>query len=197
MKIQESLIINEFIADLFPSAELLPTDPALRAKARLFVQTVDSAFLPAFVGSTFLGAPAEGLYAVLEKLQGLLPPEGGFVVGKWSFADAPAFAPLIMRLETILSMNVPTITTPGAAEKMVETLRSEAERFARLQQWKRDIVARPSMAKTYDEVRGSPVPRLSVTSCRFIPYSLFLFPSPRSEGSWTPVVCNNFVVPHV
>ena len=169
MKIQESLIINEFIADLFPSAELLPTDPALRAKARLFVQTVDSAFLPAFVGFAFLGAPAEGLYAVLEKLQGLLPPEGGFVVGKWSLADA-AFAPLIMRLETILSMNVPTITPPGAAEKMLKTLRSE--RFARLQQWKRDIVARPSMAKTYDEVCGSPVPRLSVTSCRFIPCSL-------------------------
>ena len=155
VKIPESLIINEFLADLLPSAELLPADPALRAKARLFAQTVDSAFIPAFVGFIFMGAPVEGLYAVLEKLQGFLSPEGGFVAGKWSIADA-AFAPFIMRLESVLSLNPPTIQTPGLASQVLEVLRSE--RFARLQQWKRDIVARPSMAKTYDEVCSTSCP---------------------------------------
>ena len=80
---------------------------------------------------------------------------GGFVAGKWSIADA-AFAPFIMRLESVLSLNPPTVQTPGLASQVLEVLRSE--RFALLQQWKRDIVARPSMAKTYDEVCSTSCP---------------------------------------
>ena len=41
-KLRESLVILEFLADLFPEAGLLPTDPVLRAKARLFANDVDA-----------------------------------------------------------------------------------------------------------------------------------------------------------
>ena len=42
MKLNESLVINEFIADIFPEAHLLPADPVKRATARLFAALVDS-----------------------------------------------------------------------------------------------------------------------------------------------------------
>ena len=138
----------EFLADLFPDAKLLPADPIARAKVRLFAHLIDTKFIPAFAGCVFLGGPPEPLYAMLDTLQAFLPPDGGYVAGDWSIADA-AFIPWFLRLEAILALN-PVTMSPEVAEAASGMVRSE--RFARLQQWKRDNVARPTMAKTYDEV---------------------------------------------
>lgn len=151
MQIPESLVILEFLADLFPDAHLLPADPVARTRARLFAYTVDTKLIPAFMGAAFMGAPMDGLISVLEAFQAMLPKEGGYAVGeRWSIADA-AFTPLLVRIDGVLEQNPPTMA-PGVAAQALEVLRSE--RFARLQQYKRDNVARPSMGKTYDEVRG-------------------------------------------
>ena len=144
----ESLVINEFLADIFPNAGLLPTDPALRAKARLFTQYTDTKLVPAFAGFIFgLGVPVEGLLGVMEGLQRMLPAEG-FAVGAWSIADA-AVMPILMRLGQILDSNPPTIKE-DAANQAREALASP--QFARIRKYIADNVARPSMAKTWDKV---------------------------------------------
>ena len=73
VRLPESLIILEYLADVFPDAGLLPADPALRAKARLFAQTVETKFIPAFVGFLFMGAPVPAILGAVEALQSLLP----------------------------------------------------------------------------------------------------------------------------
>ncbi len=149
LQLPESLVINEFLADILPSAKLLPADPALRAKARLFSQAVEAKVLPAFVGFFFKGATKETLLDELESMQRKLPADG-YAVGEWSIADA-AFIPFLMRIHAILNLDRhPPIMQEGAAKEVVEALRSP--RFARLHKYWSDNVARPSMAKTWDEV---------------------------------------------
>ncbi|KAI0699159.1 thioredoxin-like protein [Cerioporus squamosus] len=148
VQLPESLVINEFLADILPSAKLLPADPALRAKARLFTQAVDTKVLPAFVTFFFKGAPKETLLDALEDMQRKLPAEG-YAVGDWSIADA-AFTPFLMRINALLKLDRhPPMMQEGAAKAVLEALGSP--RFARLHKYWDDNVARPSMAKAWDE----------------------------------------------
>ncbi|KAI0671206.1 thioredoxin-like protein [Trametes maxima] len=100
----ESLIILEFLADLFPEARLLPNDPVLRARARLFANAVDTALLDGFgeffVAYTKDGSLEDALLAELDALRARLPPTG-FALGEWSNAEIAA-APSLVR--TILLM---------------------------------------------------------------------------------------------
>ena len=147
----ESLVILEFLADAFPSAKLLPSDPFLRAKARLFYRAVEDKFRPAFVGIIFKQAPKEDLYAAVEHMQGLLPPTSGFAVGEWSIADA-AFLPDYLRTIAFLEIdNAFSQIAPGLAKEVLATLR-ESPRFARIRAYVAESLARPSGAKTWDPV---------------------------------------------
>ncbi|KAI0699163.1 hypothetical protein C8T65DRAFT_729105 [Cerioporus squamosus] len=148
VQLPESLVINEFLADILPSAKLLPADPALRAKARLFTYAAEMKVRPAFVDFFFKGAPKETLLDALEDMQRKLPAEG-YAVGDWSIADA-AFVPFLMRIHAILKLDRhPPLMQEGVAKEVLEALRSS--RFARLYKYWSDNVARPSMAKTWDE----------------------------------------------
>ena len=147
MQIPESLIILEFLVDILPSAKLLPADPALRAKARLFIQVVETKLLTGFIECLFKGNPAETLLEALESIQRMLPPEG-HAVGEWSIADA-ALAPYLMQVHAIVKLN-PATLQEGVAAQITEALRSP--RFERLHKYLSDNIARPSMAKTWDEV---------------------------------------------
>ncbi|KAI0327598.1 hypothetical protein GY45DRAFT_1347646 [Cubamyces sp. BRFM 1775] len=146
VKITESIIILEFLADIFPEAHLLPVDPVLRARARLFCVAVDTKLLRPFMGFHFMGVPLDALLSVLEEFQAMLPPTG-FVVGRWSIADA-AIAPLLTRLFMALKYNLGTFT-PEVAKQGLEAF--ESPRFDRLRQYYKDLVGRPSMSKTWDE----------------------------------------------
>ncbi|KAI1785067.1 hypothetical protein LXA43DRAFT_900544 [Ganoderma leucocontextum] len=145
----ESLVILEFLADTFPEARLLPSDPFLRAKARLFCRAIEEKFMPAFVGFFFKQAPKEPLYDALEHIQGLLPSTG-FAVGEWSIADA-AFLPLYLRALTMLELNPAMLALESAAE--VSATLGGSPRFARIRKYLEENMARPSMAKTWDPVR--------------------------------------------
>ncbi|KAM5541841.1 hypothetical protein V8D89_004570 [Ganoderma adspersum] len=148
----ESLVIAEFLADTFPEAHLLPADPFLRAKARLFYRAMEEKYGPAFVGFFFKQAPKEDLYAAVEHIQGLLPPATGFAVGaQWSIADA-AFLPAYLRTLAILELN-PELSklAPGVAAEVLATLR-ESPRFARIRTYFEESMARPSAKKTWDPV---------------------------------------------
>ncbi|RPD55602.1 glutathione S-transferase [Lentinus tigrinus ALCF2SS1-6] len=147
VQLPESLVILEFLADILPSAKLLPADPAIRAKARLFIQAVETKLLAAFRGFFFKGGAPDIFVNALEDIQRMLPPSEGYAVGEWSIADA-AVTPFLMGINTMLKMNPPTLQE-GAAEQALEVLSSP--RFARLQKYVHDNAARPSMAKTWDE----------------------------------------------
>ncbi|KAI0699157.1 hypothetical protein C8T65DRAFT_793556 [Cerioporus squamosus] len=142
----ESLVILEFLADLFPN--LLPADPVLRAKARFFMKVADEKFSKAFFRFVLLGlgGSIEMLTAV-EEIQALLPATG-FAVGEWSIADA-AFVPFLLRLESLLK-NKFWAFADGVAEMTLMELRGP--RFVRIWRYLEENVARESMAKTWDEM---------------------------------------------
>ena len=152
VKINESLVINEFIADIFPEAHLLPADPVKRATARLFAALVDSKFFDAFRTFFFVpGTPAETLLDAFEAVQARLPVEGTgkFVLREeWSLADAagvPFFVRAIMFLEQDLGKYA-----PEEGKKALDALKSP--RFARMMKYLAAAKERPSVQKTYDEV---------------------------------------------
>ncbi|KAI0648300.1 hypothetical protein C8Q79DRAFT_925240 [Trametes meyenii] len=148
-KTRESLVILEFLNDIFPNARLLPADPRLRAHARLFYLAIEAEFVPVFRAFIYGTAVPEDLLSALEQLQALLPPTG-FVAGEWSIADA-AFSPFLVRLKLLLKDNI-GLFGDGVGAATLETLGSA--RFARLGRYFEDNMARPSMAKTWEEAEA-------------------------------------------
>lgn len=147
VKIPESLVILEFLADIFPDAHLLPSDAVLRARVRLFNAALDAKLFQPFI--TFLfGRGAGDLLAGLEDIQALLPPTG-YVVGEWSIADA-AVMPLLTRIRMALRYALGMLD-PAATKEALDIF--ESPKFARLHQYIDENMARPSMVKTWDEVR--------------------------------------------
>ena len=147
-KLAESLVLVEFIADLFPASGLLPTDPVKRAQARFFVEAVSSKLTPAWYAFQMRNAPVEDLYRALEHVQALLPPGGGFAVGAFSVADV-AVAPFLGRARVGLTNEIGAFPE-GEGKKVWATITSG--RFARLAQYMDDLFARESFKATFDEV---------------------------------------------
>ncbi|KAI0654856.1 thioredoxin-like protein [Cubamyces menziesii] len=144
-KIYESLIILEFIADIFPEAKLLPVDPVCRARVRLFVHTFETKVADAF--RTFFFAYMTGadstLLEGLEMVQALLPPSG-FAVEEWSLADIAA-APILTWICTISGQDLGTHPA-GEGLKLHEAL--EGPKFARLTKYIEDLQERPTYKST-------------------------------------------------
>ncbi|TFY68666.1 hypothetical protein EVG20_g3469 [Dentipellis fragilis] len=155
VKLAESLVLLEFAVDLYPNSGLSPKEPVDRARARLFIDRTSTVFtsLYAFM---LRGGAVEALVDSLRNLQTLLPPGGGWALGSdFTFADA-AVAPFIGRIEVYLRNDLGKYPV-GQGPKLYRQLFEDAE-FARLQQYWKDISARPSFKATYDEVS---VPRSS------------------------------------
>lgn len=147
-KIAESLVLLEFVSDLYPSANLLPKDPVLRAKARFFIDAVSTRFNPAH-GSVLRGnGSLEDLIKAFENIQALLPPAGGFAVGEWSIADA-AWTPFVARMFVALKNDLGTYPI-GEGPKALETILS-SPKLERFQRYWKEVSARPSFAATFDE----------------------------------------------
>ena len=144
----ESMVIVEFLADILPSANTLPRDPILRAKARILVSFADSNIVDAIRGYFFIGAPASELFATLEAFRSLLPPTG-FAVGEWGIADI-AVGLYLIRVLMLLEYEIEKYPV-GEGEKTLETLRGK--RFERTMKYVEDMKARPSFRATWDEVR--------------------------------------------
>ena len=154
MKIAESLVLVEFVADLFPSSGILPADPVKRAQARFFIEGVSSKFVPAWFGVQFRNASVDDLYAALEYLQSLLPADGGFVVGEYSLADI-SLTPFLARARVSL-LNELGAFPEGEGKKIWETITSTTGKFARFAKYVEDSLARESFKATFNEVRSLP-----------------------------------------
>ncbi|EMD38792.1 hypothetical protein CERSUDRAFT_72079 [Gelatoporia subvermispora B] len=128
IKLRESHVLLELVTDLFPEAQLLPGDPVLRAKARLF--------------------PAESLLAVLEELQAMLQPIG-FVAGQRSIADAAIIA--LPACEEVVFEHEMCEWKAGEGERVPDVLREP--RFVHLAQYQRELEGRPAFKATFDKAR--------------------------------------------
>lgn len=151
VKLAESLILVEFVADLAPKSGLLPSDPVQRAQARFFVDTVSNKYVPGFAAFVMRGDSPEGLLAGFQAVQDLLPKEGLALGGnQFTIADA-AFLPFLGRTELLLRTGVGKYQ--AAEGKKVYSQLFEDAKFARLQKYFKDATQRESW-KTFYTVSG-------------------------------------------
>ncbi|EKM51495.1 uncharacterized protein PHACADRAFT_261658 [Phanerochaete carnosa HHB-10118-sp] len=146
-KLRESGVILEFLADLFPESSLLPKDPVLRAKARLFIAVFDAQVYEGFKGYFFVREPAAKLISGLDALQKQLPASGFATGEKWTSADM-AVAPFLVRIFFFLENDL-GVYPAGEGKKTLEVLRDE--KFARLNKYLEDLKAQSSFKATWDE----------------------------------------------
>lgn len=148
-KIAESLVLLEFISDLYPSVSLLPKEPVLRAKARFFIDTVSTKFNPAYFSYVIRGdGSLDNLLKAFEAIQALLPPAGGFAVGEWSIADA-ALIPFVARMFVALKNDLGAYPV-GEGPKLLETILGSSS-LQRFQKYWSEASAKPSFTATFDE----------------------------------------------
>ncbi|KAH8983736.1 hypothetical protein EDB92DRAFT_2071361, partial [Lactarius akahatsu] len=97
-RIIQSLVLLEFVADLYPDSGLLPNDPIERAHVRVFI---DAVFIDAVSTKVFpRGESPDAFIAAVAELQ-LLPPAAQFAIGDhFTIADA-ALAPFLGRWEQL------------------------------------------------------------------------------------------------
>lgn len=153
-KIAESLVLLEFIADLYPDSGLLPKDPVDRARVRFFIDAVSTKLLP-LAGALFVwgGAPdsPDAFVAGLAEFQELLPPTAQFAVGDhFTIADA-AIAPFLGFWELFLRNDVSKFAE-GTGSRLYQELFQSA-RFARLQKYFANLSSRESFKNSIDSVR--------------------------------------------
>lgn len=143
-------MLVEFVADLYPESGILPTDPVLRAKTRLFIDAVSNKLSATQYKVINLGeGDPELLVQGLEAIQALLPSQG-FVVGDFSIADI-AIAPFLARLEVLLANDLGNWEGgKGTGPKILKQL--QQPKLARLWEYARALEARPSVASTWHKV---------------------------------------------
>jgi glutathione S-transferase len=152
-KIAESLVILEFIADLYPDSGLLPKDPVERARVRFIIDAFSTkVFMPAaafFVFSSDEEA-SQAFVAAAAEFQELLPHNAQFAVGDhFTIADA-ALAPFIGFWELFSRHDIGKFAE-GTGPRVHQEL-FESERFARLQKYYANISSRESFKNCFDVV---------------------------------------------
>ncbi|KAI0714528.1 thioredoxin-like protein [Earliella scabrosa] len=146
-KVAESLVILEFIADLFPERGLMPADPVGRARVRSFIAFFETTFIRDSWNPVFHeGESPTKLVGVLEVLQSRLP-ETGYVVGEWSIADAAA-APFLALLPILLEHEIGKYPL-GQGTLALAAINDP--RLARVRRYIADLKNRASFKKVWDE----------------------------------------------
>ncbi|KAH9848994.1 glutathione S-transferase C-terminal-like protein [Lenzites betulinus] len=148
IKLAESLVLVEFIADLYPHSGLHPSDAVKRAQARFFIEVVQSKFIPAWHSFVQGKSPVEDLYKAVEALQTLLP-EDGFAVGKYSIADV-ALTPFLGRANVTLKEDLGGYPR-GEGPRVLATLTAEDGPYPKFAKYHNALLARESFKATFDE----------------------------------------------
>ena len=167
VKLAGSVVILEFVADLYPDSGLLPNDPVDRARVRFFIDAFSTKIVKSsanlFGFSTKIVKPATNLFysggddeaphefiAAVAELQELLPHNAQFAVGDhFTIADA-AFTPFLGLWELLLRNNISRFAA-GTGPPLHQEL-FESERFARLQKYYANISSRESFKNSLDAV---------------------------------------------
>ncbi|KAI0367276.1 thioredoxin-like protein [Pilatotrama ljubarskyi] len=146
LKLAESVVLIEFLADLHPESGLHPMDPELRARARLFITLSHDTLHHAFRNFFFRGERIDTILPSLEAFQALLAPSG-FAVGPWSMADA-VVAPMIVRFMRLSLYEIGKYPM-GEGKKLLKALAEP--KFARYMQYYESLWDRHSVRATWDE----------------------------------------------
>ncbi|EIW84545.1 glutathione S-transferase C-terminal-like protein [Coniophora puteana RWD-64-598 SS2] len=151
--ITESPIIMEFIADLRPHAGLLPADPVARAKVRMFIDTVNTQLVPAFLRFLKEGASYEPVLDGVRAVQRLLPEYYENGNGTWAVGDTftiadIAAAPFVARVRLPGKYSVGKYA--AGEERLLQDALDSPE-FARFKAYGVRLFERPSFKATYDE----------------------------------------------
>jgi glutathione S-transferase len=150
IKLAESAVLVELVADLYPEAKLMPSSPIERAQARFFVEFIGCKLLPAFFAFVFKGAVGDPLKNVLDTIQQRLPRNSVFFGGdKPNIADI-SIAPFLARIRLQLKHDLGTFAE-GEGLKLYEEV-FEGEEFRVLREYSNALFARESFKKTFDEV---------------------------------------------
>ncbi|KAF8610598.1 hypothetical protein BDV93DRAFT_483947 [Ceratobasidium sp. AG-I] len=151
IKLAESLILLEFIADLYPDSGLLSPDPVERAQTRFVIDVFSNKFLPGFYSFTFKGESPEGLYNGILALQELLARAKPFLGGdKLNIADI-AIAPFAARLDSQLKNDVGAYAE-GEGPKVHNEI-FKHERFAPFQNYVKTLLERNTVKESYPEAK--------------------------------------------
>ncbi|KAH9051929.1 glutathione S-transferase [Lactarius vividus] len=147
-RITESLVLLEFVADLYPDSGLLPKDPVERARIRFFIDAVSTKVSPVTAAFFFRGESPDAFIAAAAEIQELLSPTAQFAVGDhFTIADA-AIAPFLARWELQLRNDVGKFAE-GTGPRVHKEL-FQSERFARLQKYLANISSRESFKSSFD-----------------------------------------------
>ncbi|KAJ7636671.1 glutathione S-transferase [Roridomyces roridus] len=149
VKIAESLILVEFIADLYPDSNILPKDPVQRARARFFIDVVSTKVLPAYMGPVARGQSFEPFWEALDALQKLLTLGKTYAVSDEYTAADIAITPFLARMEVWMKNDIGAYKAGEGIKAAAEFF--EGERFKRLREYYEAIKGRESFKATFDE----------------------------------------------
>jgi glutathione S-transferase len=150
VKLAESLVLLEFVADLHPGSDLLPHDPVQRARVRFFIDTASNKLLASSTPFFYRGEAPEHFIEALAEVQELLSPSGFAIGDHFTIADA-ALAPFLGRWELQLRNDVGKYAE-GTGPR-VHAILFQSERFSRLQNYFANITSRQSFKNSFDSVR--------------------------------------------
>ncbi|KIY70107.1 hypothetical protein CYLTODRAFT_442221 [Cylindrobasidium torrendii FP15055 ss-10] len=124
IKIPESLVLLQLIPELFPeSSTLIPKDPIVLAKARLFIESFSNTFIPAYIALLFRGEEGaeDKLRAALDTVIQARKLEGKkyAVSDEFTIADA-AVVPFIARAELLLAEDLTKAEAPRTSKFIAE-----------------------------------------------------------------------------
>ena len=151
-KIAESLVLLEFVADLYPDSGLLPKDPVQRAHVRFFIDAVSNKLTPPWAAFFLRGEAPDKFIEATAEIQDLISPSGFAVGDHFTIADA-AIAPFLGRWELLFRNDIGKFAE-GEGKRVHEIL-FQSERFARLQKYFANISGRQSFKNSFDSVRAS------------------------------------------
>ncbi|TDL16699.1 hypothetical protein BD410DRAFT_731080 [Rickenella mellea] len=148
MKITESLIINEFIADLYPDSSFTPKDAVSRATARMFIDAAEWKVIPQFRDFIWCGGSTDALMNSLEYLQTILPENAKFALcDDFTIADA-AIAPFVAQLVMSLDLGC---YMDGEAKQVLEML--QGPECSKVWKYWQAVKEQPSFQATFNENR--------------------------------------------
>ncbi|KIJ15137.1 maleylacetoacetate isomerase [Paxillus involutus ATCC 200175] len=147
-KLAESLVLVEFVADLYPQADLLPQDPVLRAKTRFFIEVVSSKFGPAHGKFVIRGEGYQDLLAGVEAVQEILPDSGKYAIGdQYTIADI-ALTPIVARTK-LASENELGRFEAGQGGAFLKAL--DSPKYAKFNAYVGRLFERQSFKATFDK----------------------------------------------
>ena len=163
VKIPESMVIVEFLAELFPEKNLYPADPIQRARARAFIVTSNEIMYTAWRACVIYrtSKDLDPIFKALDYIQSRLPDNALYAIGDHFSAADISVAPWFPRFEMLFEKDFfghYEIELVRRAEALYRSAK-----YDKIRKYGDGLRARPSVANTFPEVSSNiyvPSPRI-------------------------------------